>query len=149
MAIFSGKVSYYIFWMSWYILITLLSDSLKLLYFCWVFMLRIWYKFHVSFISGVMTVWILVDICVLKWKQPVHDKSTLNSADKSTPNSATRHKLNVHKTFRNRPGRLLNVLCTFNLYPVSRGYLFAESLYPRSQCQLRYLRLVMNKDVVL
>ena len=31
-------------------------------------------------------------------------------------------KLNVHKTFRRRPGRLLNVLCTFNLRPVSTGY---------------------------
>ena len=31
----------------------------------------------------------------------------------------TGHKLNVHKTFRRRPGRLLNVLYTFNLRPVS------------------------------
>ena len=31
-------------------------------------------------------------------------------------------KLNVHKTFRRRPGRVLNVLCTFNLRPVSVGY---------------------------
>ena len=31
-------------------------------------------------------------------------------------------KLNVHKTFRRRPGRLLDVLCTFNLRPVSRRY---------------------------
>ena len=30
-------------------------------------------------------------------------------------------KLNVHKAFRGRPGRLLNVLCTFNLRPVSAG----------------------------
>ena len=30
-------------------------------------------------------------------------------------------KLNVHKTFRRRPGRLLKVLCTFNLRPVSTG----------------------------
>ena len=30
-------------------------------------------------------------------------------------------KLNVHKTFRRRPGRLLSVLCTFNLRPVSTG----------------------------
>ena len=30
-------------------------------------------------------------------------------------------KLNVHETFRRRPGRLLKVLCTFNLHPVSRG----------------------------
>ena len=31
----------------------------------------------------------------------------------------TGRKLNVHRTFRRRPGRLLNVLCTFNLRPVS------------------------------
>ena len=30
-------------------------------------------------------------------------------------------KLNIHKTFRRRPGRLLNVLCTFNLRLVSTG----------------------------
>ena len=30
-------------------------------------------------------------------------------------------KLNVHRTFRRRPGRLLNVLCTFNLRLVSTG----------------------------
>ena len=34
----------------------------------------------------------------------------------------TGRKLNVHQTFRRRPGRLLNVLCTFNLRPVSRGF---------------------------
>ena len=33
----------------------------------------------------------------------------------------TGRKLNVHKTFRRRPGRLLNVLCTFNLRPVCTG----------------------------
>ena len=33
----------------------------------------------------------------------------------------TRRKLNVHKTFRRRPRRLLNVLCVFNLCPVFRG----------------------------
>ena len=37
-------------------------------------------------------------------------------------------KLNVHKTFRRRPGRLLNVLCTFNLRPVSRGILKNKKL---------------------
>ena len=30
-------------------------------------------------------------------------------------------KLNVHKTFRKRPGHFLNVLCMFNLRPVSTG----------------------------
>ena len=34
----------------------------------------------------------------------------------------TGRKLNVHNTFRRRPGRLLNVLCTFNFRPVSAGY---------------------------
>ena len=33
----------------------------------------------------------------------------------------TGRKLNVHKTFRRRPGRLLNVLCTLNLRPVPTG----------------------------
>ena len=33
----------------------------------------------------------------------------------------TGRKLNLHKTFRIRPGRLLNVLCTFNLRPLSTG----------------------------
>ena len=31
----------------------------------------------------------------------------------------TGRKSNVHKTFRRRPGRLLSILCTFNLRPVS------------------------------
>ena len=35
----------------------------------------------------------------------------------------TGRKLNVHKTFRRRPGCLLNVLCTFNLRSVSTGKL--------------------------
>ena len=42
----------------------------------------------------------------------------------------TERKLNVHKTFRRRPGRLLNVLCTFNLHPVSTGYLLFSSRPP-------------------
>ena len=43
------------------------------------------------------------------YKQPVY-----NPVD-------TGRKLNVYKTFRRRPGSLLNVLCTFNLRPVSMG----------------------------
>ena len=35
----------------------------------------------------------------------------------------TGRKLKVHKTFRRRAERLLNVLCTFNLCPVSTGNL--------------------------
>ena len=36
-------------------------------------------------------------------------------------------KLHVHKMFRRRPGRLLNVLCRFNLRPVSTGILVSVS----------------------
>ena len=39
----------------------------------------------------------------------------------------TGRKLNVHKTFRRRLGRLLNVLCTFNLRPVSTGQLIGRA----------------------
>ena len=39
----------------------------------------------------------------------------------------TDRKLNVHKTFRRRPGHLLNVLCTFSLRPVSAGYYIFET----------------------
>ena len=33
----------------------------------------------------------------------------------------TERKLNTHKMFRRRPGRLLNILCMFNLRHVSTG----------------------------
>ena len=35
-------------------------------------------------------------------------------------------KLKVYRTFRKRPERLLNVLCTFNLRPQSTGHFFAK-----------------------
>ena len=41
----------------------------------------------------------------------------------------TGRKLNVHKTFRRRPQRLLNVLCTFSLHPVPTGMFFMNSPY--------------------
>ena len=40
----------------------------------------------------------------------------------------TGRKLKVNKTFRRRTGRLLNVLCTFSLRPVSTGSSFASLL---------------------
>ena len=44
----------------------------------------------------------------------------------------TGHKLNVHKMFRTRPGRLLNILRTFNLRPMSRGALgYGPSTLPK------------------
>ena len=45
----------------------------------------------------------------------------------------TGRKLNVYKTFRRRPGRLLNVLCTFKLSPVSTGVaLFSDQNFQKS-----------------
>ena len=41
----------------------------------------------------------------------------------------TGRKLSVHKTFRRRPGRLLNVLCTVSLRPVSTGRFLNEPRY--------------------
>ena len=50
----------------------------------------------------------------------------------------TGRKLNIHKTFRRRPGRLLNVLCTFNLRPVSTGKPFVSFIRSVERC-LTYL----------
>ena len=44
----------------------------------------------------------------------------------------TGRKLNVHKTFRGHPGRLLNVLCTFNLRPVPTGVWVMVNLQKQS-----------------
>ena len=54
-----------------------------------------------------------VCLCHLRNSNPIMFK-WINPLD-------TGRKLNVHKTFRRSPGRLLNVLCTFNLRPVSTG----------------------------
>ena len=45
----------------------------------------------------------------------------------------TGRKLDVHKTFRRRTGRLLNVLFTSNLCPVSTGYLLQTTRLPRAE----------------
>ena len=50
---------------------------------------------------------------------------TVNIDEKDSPVDTGR-KLNVHKTFRRRPGRLLNVLCTFNLRPESTGSIYVR-----------------------
>ena len=50
----------------------------------------------------------------------------------------TGRKLNVHKTFRRSPGHLLNVLCTFNLRPVSTGISRREA--PLAYCLRSYLQ---------
>ena len=43
-----------------------------------------------------------------------------NSTESKSFSPWRKLKLNVHKMFRRLPGRLLNVLCTFNSRPVSR-----------------------------
>ena len=48
-------------------------------------------------------------------------KTDMKWVKRSSCSLVTGRKLNVHKTFRRRPGRLLNVLCTFNLRPASTG----------------------------
>ena len=48
-------------------------------------------------------------------------KRALRNRQQTTAPVDTGRKLNVHKTFRKCPGRLLKVLFTFNLRPVSTG----------------------------
>ena len=50
-------------------------------------------------------------------------------------------KLNIHKTFKRRPGRLLNVLCTFNLRPVSRGNGDLNNAFISEQSKLTLLEV--------
>ena len=47
----------------------------------------------------------------------------------------TGRKLNVHKTFRRRLGRLLNVLCTFNLRTVSTGQDYCSFINVHECCK--------------
>ena len=63
-----------------------------------------------------------------RWRLREHNLSTRNLIQeygnieekiRSLNPVDTGHKLNAHKMFRRRLGRLLNVLCTFNLRPVS------------------------------
>ena len=56
---------------------------------------------------------------------------------------------NVHKTFRGRPGRLLNVLCTFNLRPVSAGkgnFCFISHCKNSFSCKLQKL---INEQIII
>ena len=53
----------------------------------------------------------------------------------------TGRKLNVHKTFGRRLGRLLNVLCRFNLRPVSTGLGYIL-LNGRSSVNINMLEIV-------
>ena len=59
-------------------------------------------------------------------------------------------KLNWHKTFRRRPGRLLNALCTFSLRSVSTGY-GAGKFYKVSRntiCRSSHPKVFNKKDAL-
>ena len=73
-----------------------------------------------------------------KWMRSFQNKLLSTTPFERKDPVDTGRKLNVHKTFRRRRGRLLNVLCTFNLRPVStrnRYFLVYEVL-----CELLYER---------
>ena len=53
-------------------------------------------------------------------------------------------QLNVFKTFRRRPGRLLNVFCTFNLPSVSKRERGKKSIFVRNKTQDIQLEVKMN-----
>ena len=56
----------------------------------------------------------------------------------------TGRKFNAHKTFRRSPGRLLNVLCTFNLRPASTGSYLSRNKRDYSS----HLGLFFVKDLI-
>ena len=61
-------------------------------------------------------------LAVNRGRAPPNNIAILNLIKQPEPNPVdTGRKLNAHKTLRRRPGRLLNVLCTFKLRPVSTG----------------------------
>ena len=58
----------------------------------------------------------------------------------------TGRNLNVHKTFRKHPGNLMNVLFTFNLRPVFRGYNVFTSL---KNVAIVLLETLPNTEVIV
>ena len=62
----------------------------------------------------------------------------------------TGRKLNAHKTFRRLPGRLLNVLCTSNLRPVSTGsifFIFGSLWYFITKCDISVYHKMWQKFI--
>ena len=59
--------------------------------------------------------------CFIYFLKPCKSFHNASENEADTILVDTGRKLNVHKTFRRRHGRLLNVLYTFNLRPVSTG----------------------------
>ena len=67
--------------------------------------------------------------------QKIYDRASLAKIVETINSVDTGRKLNVHETFRRRPGYLLNVLCTFSLHPVCTGFeavnYFCKELHDR------------------
>ena len=59
----------------------------------------------------------------------------------------TRHKLNVHKTLRRRRRRFLNVLCTFNLRPLSTENV-GEKAFWRKKEQKNVPMIISSKAAI-
>ena len=59
----------------------------------------------------------------------------------------TERKLNAHKTFRKRPGRLLNILCPFSLHTVSIGILIFKTLAYWELFILSLLTKILNSII--
>ena len=69
-------------------------------------------------ISGI----VFLQILTMRTSNAIFHKSKITASGKTNKNPAdTGRKLNVHKTFRRRLGRLLKVLCKLNLRPVPTG----------------------------
>ena len=59
----------------------------------------------------------------------------------------TKRKLNVHNTFRKRPGNLLNVLCSLNSRPESRaGKCRILKFVKCFRTEIKMLRLISIDD---
>ena len=59
----------------------------------------------------------------------------------------TGRKLNVQKTLRSCPGHLLNVLCTFNLRPVSTGILVIQDHHLIIKHYMCFLNRLNSKEI--
>ena len=100
--------------------------------------------FHLTALLKMQTIWNKVHAWKVHSARDVIEGSTWKQQKQTRRNPVdTGCKLNVHKTFRRRPGCLLNVFCTFNLRLVSMGKcLFPLNLYPHHIKRRKYNSLL-------
>ena len=112
-----------------------------------------WKTFYFLYISNIRRTFFImgwfstqVDSSYYQWHEKNSKKlpkEVINCSGPAIYPVDTERKLNVHKTFRGRPGRLLNVLCTFNLRPVSAEIHSAK--HSQKLILLRAKNMVQNK----